>query len=52
MNGPDDLPEQVPGAGLPQPPPGPHVGVEVPVAGRKHQVDVFMPDHDLLEGQM
>ena len=51
MNGPDDLPEQVPRTRLPQPPPGPHVGVEVSVAGREHQVDVFMSHHHLLQGQ-
>ena len=52
MYGPDYLSEEVPGTRLPEPPPGPHVGVEVSVAGRKHQVDVFMTDHHLLEGQM
>ena len=45
---PDYLSEEVPGAGLPQPPPGPDVGVEVSVTRGKHQVDVLMAHHDLL----
>ena len=45
---PDYLSEEVPGTRLPQPPPGPDVGVEVSVTRGKHQVDVLMAHHYLL----
>ena len=48
MNSPDNLPEQMPSAGLPKSPSGANIGVEVSVTGREHQVDVFLAHHNLL----
>ena len=49
MHSRDDLTEEVPRSGLAQPPPCPHVRVEVSVARREHQVDILVADHNLLQ---
>ena len=49
MHSRDDLTEEVPRSGLAQPPPSPHVRVEVSVARREHQVDILVANHNLLQ---
>ena len=44
-----DLTEEMTGRGLPEPPPSPDVGVKISMARGKHQVDVLISDHHLLD---
>ena len=50
MDGRDDLREEVPGVRLLQPPPRPHVGVEVGVGRREEEVGARRRRDDLADG--
>ena len=49
MHGGDNLPKEYSGMGFPQPPPGPHIRMEVGGAGWEEEVTKFVPNNHFLQ---